>query len=63
MYAWGNGTNGRLGTESDLDVDVSQPEFVQSLKEGFETGLLKVLDVSCGENHSLALVSMMNEEN
>ena len=63
MYAWGTGMNGRLGEESDSDIDVSQPEPVQSLKEGFEMGLLKVIDASCGENHSLALVSMMNEYN
>lgn len=26
-------------------------------------GLLKVIDASCGENHSMVLVSMMNSEN
>ena len=63
VYAWGNGSYGRLGNESDIDIDVSQPEFVQYLKDGFETGFLKVINVSCGENHSLALVSIMNQEN
>jgi len=38
------------------DVDVNSPTAVETLREASEMELLKVLQVSAGENHALTLV-------
>lgn len=58
---WGEGTFGRLGTDSDLCVDVTDPQVIESFQEASDLGLLKVLQVSCGENHSIAIVEMIED--
>ena len=55
--------NGRLGNDQEEDIDVNSPLVVESLKEAYEMGLLKVIDVSCGENHSMMLASTMGSDN
>ena len=57
IYGWGNGSNGRLGNESD-DI-VPEPKVLESFREATQMGLMNIRQVSCGENHTLALVDMM----
>ena len=55
-YAWGAESLLGLGFESNESVDVVAPVTVDTLKEAVEMDLLRVLQISCGENHTLALV-------
>lgn len=59
MYGWGSGLNGRLGNESD-DIQ-SEPKVLECFKEATEIGIMKIKQISCGENHTLALVDMPDE--
>jgi alpha-tubulin suppressor-like RCC1 family protein len=58
VYGWGLGLNGRLGNESDSVVQ--DPRILECFKEAALIGM-KVVQVSCGENHTLALVEMSHE--
>ena len=60
VYGWGNGLNGRLGTEQD-DI-VPTPRVLECFREGTQMGLLKIRSIACGENHSLALVDIDMEQ-
>ena len=60
IYGWGNGANGRLGNESD-DI-VTTPLVLESFREATQIGLMNIRQVSCGENHTLALVDMATQE-
>lgn len=61
-FAWGAESLLGLGFESNEIVDVVAPVTVGTLKEAVEMDLLKVLQMSCGENHTLALVQMTTED-
>lgn len=62
VYAWGSAESGGLGIDAEEDVDVSSPVPVETLREASEIDLLKVQQVSAGENHTLCLVSMTQQE-
>jgi alpha-tubulin suppressor-like RCC1 family protein len=53
VYGWGLGMNGRLGNE--FEGIVQEPQILECLKEAAQIGM-KVVSVSCGENHTLALI-------
>jgi alpha-tubulin suppressor-like RCC1 family protein len=55
VYGWGLGLNGRLGNESESIV--SDPQSLECFREAASFGM-KVIQVSCGENHTLALVEI-----
>ena len=55
VYGWGLGLNGRLGNGSDSVV--LDPKVLECYKEA-ATNAKKVHTVSCGENHTLALVEI-----
>lgn len=55
MYGWGLGLNGRLGNESEAVVQ--DPQILECFREAATIGM-KVIQVSCGENHTLALVEI-----
>lgn len=55
VYGWGFGLNGRLGNE--YEGVVQEPQTLECLKQALEIGM-KVQQISCGENHTLALIQM-----
>ena len=55
VYGWGLGLNGRLGNE--YEGIVQEPQVMECFKEASLIGM-RVISVSCGENHTLALVDM-----
>ena len=56
VFGWGNGANGRLGNETEEIVP--EPKVLQCFREGIEMGLLSIRAMSCGENHTLALIDV-----
>ena len=59
MFGWGNGANGRLGNESDEIV--TEPRVLEPFREATQLGIMNIQQVSCGENHTLALVEMVTK--
>lgn len=53
VYGWGLGLNGRLGNENESIIQ--DPQVLECFREAATIGM-KVVQVSCGENHTLALV-------
>ena len=56
-YGWGSGQNGRLGNEQP-NQNISEPTILKSFEEATQLGIMNVKQVSCGDNHTLALVTM-----
>lgn len=40
---WGEGLFGKLGNDSDSNVDVIEPQVIESFQEATDLGLLNVL--------------------
>ena len=59
VMGWGEGTSGRLGNNSDSEI--TEPQVIESFQEATDLNMLQVRQVSCGENHSLAIVEMLDD--
>ncbi|XP_054155604.1 uncharacterized protein LOC128954064 [Oppia nitens] len=56
VYGWGKNPHGQLAREADqVDMDVPKPIWPPSRIEFFDN--LKIIAISCGRRHSLALTS------
>lgn len=49
VYSWGSGQNGQLGLGNSSNTTTFVPTLVENLSD------FKVLDIQCGESHSLAV--------
>ena len=60
VYGWGSGLNGKLGNELPNNI-IDEPCILKSFEEAIQVGLMDIRQISCGNNHSIALVNMNDE--
>lgn len=53
VYTWGSDSSGQLGLQKENNIQ-SEPKFLKALASHH------VLQISCGERHSLALTNRMH---
>ena len=59
VFGWGLGLNGRLGNE--FEGVVQEPQVLECLRDGMVLCGMRVREVACGENHTLALIEMAQD--